>query len=288
MSKPIVLVVGAAGRFAGRIVPELARRGVTVRGLVRSDAQAEVARRAGATEIAHGDLREPRSLEAATRGAYGVFHIGPAFAPDESELGVRMVDVAKRAGVRKFVFSGVLHPTNGRLETHARKQPVEEALFASGLAYTILQPANLFQNIEAAWPAVVAHGVFAEPFSKSSPVARVDYRDVAEVAAKALTEDGLAYGTFELCAEEALTREEITATMSGVLGRPVEAAEPTFAEWTAMAKLPYDELQLSWLAKICAHYNDHGVRGNSTVLRALLGRPPRTVRAYIAELARMR
>ncbi|WP_394841024.1 NmrA family NAD(P)-binding protein [Pendulispora brunnea] len=288
MSNPIVLVVGAAGRFAGLLVPELVRRGATVRALVRNDANAAVARRAGAAEVALGDLRDARSLEAAARGVHGVFHIGPAFAPDESELGLRMVDTARRAGARRFVFSSVMHPTNGRLGTHAMKQPVEEALFGSGLQYTILQPTNFYQNIEAAWPAVLAHGVFAEPFAKSANVARIDYRDVAEVAAKALTEDHLAYGTFELCGEEKLTREDIVAIMGEVLGRPIAAAEPSFEEWRTMANPPYDERQLGSLANIFAYYNEHGVRGNSTVLRTLLGRSPRTMRAYVGELARSR
>ncbi|WP_394830343.1 NmrA family NAD(P)-binding protein [Pendulispora rubella] len=287
MSNPIVLVVGAAGRFAGLLVPELVRRGATVRALVRSEANAAVARKAGAAEIALGDLRDAASLEAAARGARGIFHIGPAFAPDESELGLRMVGAAKRAGVRRFVFSSVMHPTNARLGTHAMKQPVEEALFGSGLAYTILQPTNFYQNIELAWPAVLAHGVFAEPFAKTAPVARVDYRDVAEVAAKALTEDHLAYGTFELCGEEQPTREDIVALMGEALGRPksIAAAEPSFAEWRAMANPPYDERQLGWLASIFAYYNEHGIRGNTTVLRTLLGRSPRTLRAYVGELA---
>ncbi len=240
MSPPTVLVIGAAGRFAGLVVPELARRGVIVRGLVRDDAKAALARAGGAAEIAFGDLRDRTSLDAALRGVDGVFHVGPAFAPDEAELGIRMVEAARQAGVRRFVFSSVIQAANTALANHASKIPVEAALYGSGMQYTILQPTNLMQNIGAAWPGVLAGGVFAEPFPKTARVARVDYRDVADAAAIALTGDRLAYGSFELCADGLPDREEIAALMGAALGRPIAAGEPSFADWVAAARPPYD------------------------------------------------
>lgn len=284
-SNATILVVGAAGRFAGLVVPELARRGATVRALVRSEAKGKVARQNGATEVAIGDLRDVRSLDAAATGADGVFYIGPAFAPDEAELGRTMVDVARRAGVRTFVFSSVIQPTYTRLANHASKIPVEEALFASGLRYTILHPTNFMQNIAAGWNRVLKDGVFAEPFPKTARVARVDYRDVAEVAGIALTEDRLAYGSFDLVADGMPNREEIVAIMSDVLGRRIEAGEPSFEEWAARAQPPCDGAQKQMLKKVQAHYAEHGSGGNSLTLRAILGRSPRSLREFIEELA---
>ncbi|MFE0755367.1 NmrA family NAD(P)-binding protein [Inquilinus sp. NPDC058860] len=285
MTASTILVIGAAGRFAGLVVPELARRGAVVRGLVRDDAKAAVARARGAAEIAFGDLRDRASLDAALLGVDGVFHIGPAFAPDEAELGVAMVEAAGRAEVRRFVFSSVIQATNTALANHASKIPVEAALHGSGMQYTILQPTNLMQNIGAAWPGVLAGGVFAEPFPRTARVARVDYRDVAEAAAIALTGDRLAYGSFELCADGLPDREEIAALMSAALGRPVRAEEPSFADWVAMAKPPYDSRQLALLEKVFAHYAAHGQPGNGLVARAVLGREPRSLRGFIEELA---
>lgn len=279
----MVLVVGATGRIANLVLPELVRRGARVRALIRHDSDAADARRRGAEQIAVGDLRDVASLQAAARDIDGVFHIGPAFVPDEAQLGINMVDAAVRAGVRRFAFSGVIHPGNG-LANHASKQPVEQALFASSLQYTILQPATLFQNIAGARDTVVHEGVFGEPFSRTARVARVDYRDVAEVAAIALTEDRLAYGTYELCADGQPDREDIVAAMSDVLRRPVAAAEPTFDAWAKAADLPYDEHALELLAAVYASYSAHGLPGNSLILRTILGREPRTLRDYLQDL----
>ncbi|WP_296223901.1 NmrA/HSCARG family protein [Ralstonia sp. UBA689] len=287
MSKSIqtVLVVGAAGKFAGLVVPELVARGVRVRGLVRSERDAARATQRGAGEVAIGDLRDLGSLERAVAGVDGVFHIGPAFAPDETQMGLNMVDAARRAGVRRFVFSSVIQPTDTSLENHVVKVPVESALYASGMAYTILHPANFFQNLERGWDGIIAQGRFAEPYPVTTRVARVDYRDVAEVAAIALTSDCLAYGTFELCGDEAPTREEIAQLISYALGREIEASEMPFGQWSARAAQTLDARQLAMLGNIQKHYAQHGLRGNSLTLRAILGRPPRTLAQYIGELA---
>ena len=81
-------------------------------------------------------------------------------------------------------------------QNHFAKGPGENAILESGMEYTFLQPAIFFQNYAAAWLTVVQTGVFAEPYSAEGPKTRVDYRDVAEVAADALTEDRLIYARF--------------------------------------------------------------------------------------------
>lgn len=282
-TQPVVLVVGATGKFARMIVPELRRRNVVVRALVRDEAGAAVARSLGVTEIALGDLRDTESLTRAMPGVDGIFHIGPAFTSDEAAMGVALVEAAQQSSVRKFVFSSVIQPTNTRLANHASKIPVENALYSSRLEYTILHPANFMQNIGLAWPSIRDHACFGEPFPKNTRIARVDYRDVAEIAAVALTDDRLAYATLELCAGM-FSRMDIVAALSEALGYPVAALQPGFSEWAAKARLPYGEDQLLLLAKVFDHYQAVGLGGNSLALRAALGREPRSLREYIKDL----
>ncbi len=195
-----VLMVGATGKYASLVVPELRQRGVTVRALVRNESKSRMARQQGAEETAIGDLHDSDSLRAAASGVDGVFHINPAFAPNEAELGLAMVESAKTAGVHKFVFSSVIHPSISKLTNHAAKRPVEEALYESGMEFTVLQPTMFMQNLDNSWNTVLEHGRFSLPYSKQAKASYVDYRDVAEAAAVALTGDKLGYGTFELCA----------------------------------------------------------------------------------------
>ncbi len=273
MSGPTVLAIGAAGPFAGLVVPALAEQGARVRGFVRDAAQADAVRGHGAAEIAIGDLRDRSSLDTALRGVDSVFYIAPAFQADEAELGLTMVAAAKAAGVNRFVFSSVIHPELSALENHAAKLPVEEAVLTSDMEYVLLHPAMFFQNLARSWSTVAKTGVFAEPWSLDTRFSRVDYRDVAEVAALALTTDRLNFGTFELCAEGDLDRRDVAALMTEVLGRSIEAKIADAGKSPTPMRRMFD-----W-------YDRHGLLGSSVTLRAILGREPRTLGSYFKELS---
>jgi len=278
-----VLAVGAAGPFAGLVVPALAQRGVSVRGLVRRQDQGEAVRRNGASEIAVGDLTDRGSMDVALQGVDAVFYIAPAFIANEAEVGRGMVEAAKQAGVRRFVFSSVIDPVIGALENHRAKAPVEEAIIESGMEYVLLQPALFFQNMARGWPDVLKSGAYGEPWSEETRFSRVDYRDVADAAAIALAEERLLYGTYQLCAEGRLNRKDVAALMGDVLGRKIEAVRlkpPANASPDAGS-----EKQASPLQRMFDWYDHHALVGNALTLRAILGREPRTLRAYCEELA---
>lgn len=277
-----MLAIGATGKFAGLVVPALVAKGIHVRALVHDPAKADRVRELGADEIVAGDLRNRASIDAALTGVDGVFHVTPAFAPDSAELGLAMVDAATAAGVGRFVFSGVYHPSLS-LVNHASMRPIEEALYRSQLAFTILQPGMFMQGLAGSWKAVVEHGVFAMPYSKGSAMTFVDYRDVAEAAATAFVDDDLIGGTFELAAGGMVTRSEIADLMSRHAGRPVVAhdLEPD----VALAGMPTGQMR-DGLRAMFADYTAHGIHGgNNLVLRTILGRAPRTLDSYLGELA---
>jgi uncharacterized protein YbjT (DUF2867 family) len=271
-----ILAVGASGKFASMVIPELARRGARVRGFVHDVANAEVVRMHGAQDVAVGDLADRASISAALTGIDRVFYIAPVALPAEADVGKAFVAASIAAGVRRFVFSSVIHPVLSGLPNHAQKAPVEEAVLNSNLEYSFLHPTVLFQNYAGAWPRIVETGVIAEPWSNDTRFSRVDYRDVAEVAAIALTEDRLVYGTFELCAEGALDRHQVASLISEVLGRRItpQRLDPSALGDAAKPLRPMFD-----------HYDRIGLRGNALTLRAILGREPRTLRAFFEELA---
>ena len=140
---------------------------------------------------------------------------------------------------------------------------------------TLLHPALFFQSYARAWRGIARSGLLAEPWSAETRFSRVDYRDVAETAAIALTEDRLLYGTFELCAEGWLNRHDVAALASEVLGRRVrvERTDPDTLGDEAGPMRPMFE-----------HYDHTGPRGNALTLRMILGREPRTLRTFFDEM----
>jgi uncharacterized protein YbjT (DUF2867 family) len=215
------------------------------------------------------------SIQAALAGVDAVFYIAPAFLPGEASVGQAVIAAAIRAGVRRLVFSSVIHPVLS-LINHAAKAPVEEALYDSGLEYTVLQPALFFQNYARSWTQTVRSGVLAEPWSPRTRFSRVDYRDVAEAAAIALTEDRLLGGTYELASDGQLDRYDVAALISEVTGRPIRAErlDPgRLGDTPAPMRVMFE------------HYDSSGLVSNDVTLRAVLEHPPRTLRSYFEELA---
>jgi uncharacterized protein YbjT (DUF2867 family) len=276
-----VLMVGATGRHARWVLRALVDRGVGVRALVRNQERAEAARDSGAQETVIADLTVPSTLTEALAGVDGVFHIGPGQTPVEADMGVAMVRAAQAAGVRKFVLSRVIHPSISALTNHTAKLPVEDALYTSELDFTVLQPARFMQMLEDYW--IVEHDRLAMPYSTLSRMCWVDYRDVAEVAARAMTDTALSYGTFELCAPGLIDGHDTAAIVSEVVGRPITAVQTPIDEFAAQSP---EGPRRDGFKRMMIHYDRHGLPGgNALVLRAILGREPRTLTDYFREIA---
>lgn len=148
---------------------------------------------------------------------------------------------------------------------------------------TVLQPARFMQNFEQSWSDIVENDRLAQPYALTSKMASVDYRDVAEVAAMAMTSAELSYGTFELSAPGMQNTHETAAILSEVLGRRIAAVQIPLDQYAA--RLPEGSFR-DGMTRMMSHYDRHGLPGgNPLVLRAILGREPRTLRDYFRELA---
>ncbi|MBL8055730.1 MAG: NmrA family NAD(P)-binding protein [Anaerolineales bacterium] len=271
----MILITGAAGKTGRAALRALARRGEPVRALVRQPAQADLARAAGAVDVVAGDLRDPAVVRGAVQGARAVYHICPNMAPDEVALGRALLAAARAAGVAHIVYHSVLHPQTEAMPHHWNKLRVEEAVFESGLAFTILQPAPYLQNLLAYWESITTRGVFAVPYPPETRLSLVDLEEVGQVAALALTEPGHRGATYELCGTAGLTQTETAAALSAGLEQPVRVEQADLGEWERGARAaglsPY---AVDTLLKMFRYYAEFGLWGSPRALTALLGRAP--------------
>jgi uncharacterized protein YbjT (DUF2867 family) len=150
--------------------------------------------------------------------------------------------------------------------------------------YTILQPAMYMQMLAGSWEMAKEQGQIIMPYSKLSKMSYVDYRNVAEVAALAMTGTELSYGTFELCSPGMYNRLDLAALIGDALGQTVEAGEISPEKWAQQAQIPAGPLRDGLIA-MNKEYDRYGFSGgNALVLKAILGREPRTVKQFIQEL----
>jgi uncharacterized protein YbjT (DUF2867 family) len=99
----------------------------------------------------------------------------------------------------------------------------------------------------------------------------------------AMTGNELSYGTFEVCAPGMQDSYDTSEILSEVLGRPITAVQIPLDEFAS--QLPEGSFR-DGMARMMAHYERHGLPGgNALVLGAILGREPRSLKAYFRELA---
>ena len=281
----MILVTGAAGKTGRAVVRALVARDQSVRALVRRPAQGQLLTDLGARDIVYGDMRVPADMEQAVYRVRAIYHICPNMSPDELSIGQVALEVARSAGVEHFVYHSVLHPQTEKMPHHWQKLRVEERLFESGLAHTILQPAAYMQNILAYWNRIRDEGVYAVPYAPSARVGMVDLEDVAEAAAVVLTEKGHGGATYELAGPDILSPTEVAHLLGTHLGRPVRVETVPLQDWESGARSAgLGDYQIQTLIKMFRYYEQYGFWGSSRVLQWLLGRPPATFAAFVARV----
>jgi uncharacterized protein YbjT (DUF2867 family) len=148
---PSVLVTGATGQQGSALARRLLHRGYRVLALTRrTDSAAARALEAQGAELVPGDFEDTASLEAAVRRADTVFAMATPFEAGiyaEVRHGLHLVDAARLAGVKHFVYSSVAGADQRTGIPHFdSKHEVERYLRRSGLPYTIVAPTFFMEN----------------------------------------------------------------------------------------------------------------------------------------------
>ncbi|NOZ50983.1 MAG: NmrA family NAD(P)-binding protein [Chloroflexi bacterium] len=278
----MILITGAAGKTGQAIARALCKRKQFIRVLVHNDKQAQMMRGLGVQESIVGDMRSQETMNQAARGVRAIYHICPNVSPDELSIGQAAIRAAQSAGVGHFVYHSVLHPQVEAMPHHWQKMRVEEQLFTSGLATTILQPGPYMQNLLAYWHDMVTTAKYAVPYAADTRLSHVHLDDVADVAATVLTEPGHQGAIYELCGTDILSPHDIVETVSRYVGRRLRVEVIPIDQWEASArKRGLGVYQVQALRQMFGYYERYGLIGNARVLQALLQRAPTTFAQFV-------
>ena len=285
-----ILVTGATGRVGRQVVRQLVDRGADVRVLVRDPAKADFP---AAVTVAQGDMLDVDALRAAFSGVRTLFLLN-GVAGDEFTQALIALNLAREAGIERVVYLSVLHADRFVNVPHfAVKFGAERMIEQMGFGATILRPAYFMDNESMVKDVIVGHGVYPMPIGGKG-VAMVDVRDIAEVAAIELIRRNDAPGklpvdTINLVGPDTLTGPQLASIWSDTLGRPVAYGgddptpfEDNFA--TFMPKWMAYEMRL-----MAERFVSDGMvpeAGDVERLTAILGRPLRTYRDFVATLVR--
>lgn len=227
--KTRILVIGATGRQGGATARHLLAQGFSVSALTRNPdkAQAHLLARKGADIIA-GNLDDRSSLDKAMKGVQGVFGIQNFWEyGDEGEIrqGRLLIDAAKDAGVRHFVYSSVASADRDTGLAHFEsKLHIEEHLKSSGLPYTILRPVFFMENFDANREDIL-NGVLRMALPPDHKLQMIAADDVGAFASLAFKDpDAMLGKTLEIAGAE-LSPAQTAGLFSEALAREVRFEE---------------------------------------------------------------
>jgi uncharacterized protein YbjT (DUF2867 family) len=279
------LVLGATGTVGSNVVRELLARRQQVRALSRN---LEKARSLGPNvEPVQGDLLDPSTLPRIFDGVDGAFVVNPV-GPTESCEGLMAVSGAMNAGVKRLVYLSVQNADRAPYLPHfGSKVGIEAAVKISGATWTILRPSNFFQN-DYFFRDAILHGVYPQPLGEVG-VSRVDVRDIAELAAIALTQEGHAGKTYEPVGPQPLTGTQSAEIWSAVLGKKVAYAGNDLESWERQSLQFLPPVMVYDFKLMYRYFQEKGLRGSAedvaTLTRAV-GHPPRSFEEFAAETAK--
>jgi uncharacterized protein YbjT (DUF2867 family) len=224
----VVLVTGATGRQGGAVIRHMLEKGWKLRALTRNPASPAAQQLLGqGVVLAKGDLDDLASLEAAMRGAYGVYSVQDYWsvgARREVQQGKNMAGAARNAGVAHFVYSSVGGAErNSGIDHWETKWEIENYVRKLGLPATILRPAAFMENYYIDQVEIgILKGKLMDPIRADKPYQTIATDDIGAFVALAFSCPTQFIGLELEIAGSELTNPEAAEVFSIVLGKLVK------------------------------------------------------------------
>ncbi|MGH3620834.1 MAG: NAD(P)H-binding protein [Sciscionella sp.] len=278
--RDVIQVIGATGKVGRQVVSRLVDAGAAVRALARDPGAAGLP---AGVDVVRGDLARPETVEAALDGVSSVFLVWPFLTADAAPA---VLDVVRRHA-RHVVYLSSMGGSDGRGGKTAAAgfhADMERLIEKSGLAWTFLRPSGFAANT-LGWAAQIrAGGVVHWPHGAASR-SLIHERDIAGVAALALTGDGHDGARYLLTGPERITQVEQVAAIGEAIGRHLRyeeiPSEPVRDQLLASGWTP--EFANSALQAWAAFVNEPEVV--TTTVHELTGRPARRFQEWATDHA---
>ncbi len=234
-----VLVAGATGYLGRFVVQELKSRGRFVRALARSPEKVDDLRDS-LDEIVEGEVTRPEALEHVCDGIDAVFSSigitrqkdGLTFRDVDYQGNLNLLEVALRAGVRKFVYVSALGgPKLRHLDIVDAHEAFVDELKASGIGYAVLRPTGYFSDMGEIFEMARKGRVWLIG-SGENRVNAIHGADLAAACADAMEGDAT---EVDVGGPQTMTWREMAELAFEVQGRPARiACLPEWLMWSVV------------------------------------------------------
>ncbi|WP_234185821.1 SDR family oxidoreductase [Shinella sp. NM-101] len=230
-----LLVTGASGQLGRLVLDALLASGKVAPASIVATTR-DVSRLADYAEkgvtVRAADFEDTASLDAAFAGATRALIISTdALDRPGKRLAQHKAAVAaaEKAGVRHILYTSMPQPDDSRVTFAPDHLGTEEAIKATGIAYTILRDGWYAENLFMSLPHALQTGSWYTS-SGNGRIAHITRADTAAALAGALLDAGSESRTYTLTGPESHTAEEIAAIVSAATGKPLKVVHVTDAQ----------------------------------------------------------
>jgi len=264
-------ITGATGQL-GRLVVENLKRKVAAENIVALVRTPEKTSDLG-IEARTFDYEKPESLAEALQGIDHLLLISGNEVGKRRQQHENVINAAQQAGVKWIIYTSLLHADRSTLSLAEEHKATEDALKASGIAYTILRNGWYTENYTGSVPGAVKAGVLLGSAGEGK-ISSATREDFAEAAAVVLTSENQEGKVYELAGDNYFTLTDLAAEISRQTGKEIPYKNLPETEYTEMLKsfgLP------EGMAKVIASFDtgaaDNDLFDDSKQLSRLIGRP---------------
>lgn len=280
----MILVTGAGGNVGRPLIDELAASGTPARAAYRSADKTARAKAAGRDAVTV-DYSRPETVSSALDGVDAVFLLATG-VQGQIEGETNVVRAAKAAGVRRIVKLSVFGAAEEEFGFARTHRPVEREIEASGLAWTFLRPASYMQNFTNFMAPTIRSQHVTYTLIPDAVFNHVDTRDVARVAAAALTHDGHDGQAYTLTGPRSFSYREAARTIGEVTGAPVQVVALTESDARAGMKAHgVPDIYANHLVDLDRWYESGKGDMITTSIRDITGREPTRFEEFVREFA---
>lgn len=282
-----ILVTGATGNVGTALLSYLDTTENDVSALTHDESKAQSLRDQG-LEVVVGDLSQQDTLGPAVMGVDTIFLLTPP-VPEQVSIASNAIKAAKIVGNNpRIVRLSVMQASHDAPTRISRQHAViEDEIKSSGLPYTLLRPHYYMQNTLMAAHNVASEGRVYQPF-KDGKLGMIDVREIGEVAAKVLTEEGHEGKTYTLTGPASISFYDVAGALSEVLDKEVEYVDISLEDAKeSLLIMGFSEWMVEALNEYAKAYGEGYGHFTTDDVEQLTGHPATSYKEFASDFAQM-
>lgn len=174
------------------------------------------------------DFEDKTTYSTALKDVTRVFLVRPPQLTDVKGIFIPFIQKCKEVGVKHIVFLSLLGVQNNPFPPHYK---IEKAIIASGIPYTFIRPSFFMQNLSTTHAIDIKERNDLFIPSGNAKISFIDTRDIGEIIARTLVEDGHENKAYTITGAEAITYHQVANSMTKFLGRKISYSNPNLIKF---------------------------------------------------------